>query len=306
VAKQPKAASGPASSVRAVDITKVLTTLSGLGVIKTIDDLNAQRANLTQAITELKTHLTAQDAQVSSLTQTLMANQAELLNLQTMNGSLQQQVKTQQASIDELNARLATVSAAPPPSKPGDLADSFRKVVDQIQSQARQQSTSGPATTIRTMDIEVKGLVNVDQDGSTVMVLPTLGTPIDPGHLSTLRVSFASIPGTGSAPPPVVEGIEPSAGPAAGGTTIKIIGSGFTGTGAVLFGGSPALRFEVASDTEAVAVSPPGAGAVDVIVITASGGASAAAPKGRFNYIAAPRGATPPKAAKAKAARAKA
>jgi hypothetical protein len=103
-----------------------------------------------------------------------------------------------------------------------------------------------------------------------------------------------------------VEGIEPSAGPAAGGTTIKIIGSGFTGTGAVLFGGSPALRFEVASDTEAVAVSPPGAGAVDVIVITASGGASAPAPKGKFNYIAVSRGATPPKAAKAKAARAKA
>jgi hypothetical protein len=151
------------------------------------------------------------------------------------------------------------------------------------------------------MDIEVKGLVNVDQDGSTVMVLPTLGTPIDPGHLSTLRVSFAGIPGTGSAPPPVVAGIEPNAGPAAGGTTIKIIGTGFTGTGAVLFGGSPALRFEVPSDTEAVAVSPPGAGAVDVIVITASGGASTPAPKGRFNYVAAaPRAAATPKAAKAK------
>jgi hypothetical protein len=306
VAKQPKAASGPASSVSAVDINRVLTTLNGLGGIKTIDDFNAQRANLTQAITDLKTHLTAQDAQVSSLTQTITANQAELLNLQANNGSLQQQVKTQQASIDELNARLAAVSAAPPPTKPGDLADSFRKVVDQIQSQARAQSASGPATTIRTMDIEVKGLVNVAQDGSTVMVLPTLGTPIDPGHLSTLRVSFAGIPGTGSAPPPVVAGIEPNAGPAAGGTTIKIIGTGFTGTGAVLFGGSPALRFEVASDTEAVAVSPPGAGAVDVIVITASGGASAAAPKGRFNYIAAPRAPATPKAAKAKAARAKA
>jgi hypothetical protein len=306
VAKQPKAASGAVSPVSAVDITKVLTVLSGLGGIKTIDEFNAQRGNLLQAITDLKTHLTAQDAQVNSLTQTVTANQAEILNLQTSNGSLQQQVKTQQATIDALNARLAAVSAAPPPAKPGDLADSFRKVVDQIQSQAREQSTSGPATTIRTMDIEVKGLVNVAQDGSTVMVLPTLGTPIDPGNLSTLRVSFAAIPGTGSAPPPVVQGIEPNSGPATGGTTVKIIGTGFTGIGAVLFGGSPALRFEVASDTEATAVSPPGAGAVDVIVITASGGASAPAPKGKFNYVASAKAAASPKAAKAKAAKAKA
>jgi chromosome segregation ATPase len=153
VAKQQKAASRPASSISAVDVTKVLTTLDRLAAIRTIDDFNAQRANLVQAIADLKTHLTAQDAQLNSLSQTITTIQAELLNLQTANGALQQQVKTQQATIDTLNARLAAVSAAPPPTKPGDLADSFRKVVDEIQSQARLHATRGPATTIRNMDI---------------------------------------------------------------------------------------------------------------------------------------------------------
>jgi replicative DNA helicase len=271
-----------------VDIGKVVTTLSGIQNITTIDQLNAQKANLIQAVTDLRTHVTDQDSQISDLSQKLSANQVALVGLQTNNDSLQQKVVTQQATIDQLNAKLAAVAAAPPPASPTSLADSFRKVVDQIQSQARLQSASGPATTIKSLDIEVKGLVNVQPDGSTVMVLPTLSSQIDATQLSTLRVSFAAIPGTGSPVAPVVSAVSPNSGPAAGGTQVKIAGSGFTGTGAVIFGGSPAASFQVVSDTQVNAVSPSGAGTVDVVVITAAGGASSTSATDHFTYIPAP------------------
>jgi cell division protein FtsB len=213
-----------------VDIAKVVDTLNGIQNITTIDQLNAQKANVAQAIADLKTHVTAQDTQISDLSQQVSAEQAAMVDLQTRNSSLTQQVVAQQATIDRLNARLAAVAAAPPPATPIALADSFRKIVDQIQSQARLQSASGPATTIKSMDIEVKGLVNVQQDGSTVMVLPTLSSQIDASQLSTLRIAYAAVPGTGTAPPPVLTNVTPNRGPAGGGTSVVIAGSGFTGT----------------------------------------------------------------------------
>ncbi len=271
-----------------VDIGRVVNTLNGIQNITTIDQLNAQKANLAQAIADLKTHVTAQDTQISDLSQQVSAGQATMVDLQTRNSSLSQQVVAQQATIDRLNGRLAAVAAAPPPASPTALADSFRKIVDQIQSQARLQSASGPATTIKSMDIEVKGLVNVQQDGSTVMVLPTLASQIDASQLSTLRVSYAAVPGTGTAPPPAVTSVTPNRGPAGGGTSVVIAGSGFTGTGAVLFGGSPAASFSATSDTQVTAVSPSGSGVVDVVVITAAGGASSTGTVDQFTYIPAP------------------
>jgi hypothetical protein len=71
---------------------------------------------------------------------------------------------------------------------------------------------------------------------------------------------------------PVVSGVSPSVGPLAGGTSVTISGSGFTGATAVDFGGVPAASFSVVSDSEVTAVSPAqSAGPVDVTV-TAPGG----------------------------------
>ena len=62
----------------------------------------------------------------------------------------------------------------------------------------------------------------------------------------------------------------PNSGPASGGNTVAITGSGFTDATAVSFGGVPATSFTVEADDLIEAVAPPGAGTVPVNV-TADG-----------------------------------
>lgn len=93
---------------------------------------------------------------------------------------------------------------------------------------------------------------------------------------------------------PMVSGLTPSSGPAAGGTSVSIAGSGFSAaTTAVKFGSTAATSFTVTSDTSIIAVSPAGTGgtAVDVTVTTA-GGTSAASIADRFTYQSAQQAQT--------------
>ena len=84
---------------------------------------------------------------------------------------------------------------------------------------------------------------------------------------------------------PVVTGVSPSNGPAAGGTSVVITGSGFTGATVVSFGGT-AATFTVQSDTQIAATSPAhGPGAVDATVTTANG-TSATSSADQFTYTA--------------------
>ena len=59
---------------------------------------------------------------------------------------------------------------------------------------------------------------------------------------------------------PVVTAISPAQGLAAGGGTITITGSGFTGATAVDFAQTPATNVVVVSDSEITATIPAGAG----------------------------------------------
>lgn len=90
---------------------------------------------------------------------------------------------------------------------------------------------------------------------------------------------------------PAVSGLDPSKGPAAGGTSVTITGTGFTGTTSVSFGrGVPAASFTVESDTGIVAISPPRPdcpGTVDVTV-TVGELPSDLAPADVFTYEACP------------------
>lgn len=73
-------------------------------------------------------------------------------------------------------------------------------------------------------------------------------------------------------PAPTIRKLSAKAGPAAGGTTVKLTGTGFTGTTAVRFGSTDATTFTVNSATSITTVSPPGTtGTVDVRVITPNG-----------------------------------
>jgi len=67
---------------------------------------------------------------------------------------------------------------------------------------------------------------------------------------------FTAIAGSIAADPSITS-IAPSVGTSSGGTTVTIHGSGFIGTSAVSFGTEPATSFNVVSDSELTAVSPP-------------------------------------------------
>ena len=76
----------------------------------------------------------------------------------------------------------------------------------------------------------------------------------------------------------------PKAGPSAGGNVVRIHGSHFTGATRVMFGSTPAPSFTVASDSEIIAVAPPGTGTVAMSVTTASG-TTQSAPDATYSYF---------------------
>ena len=71
---------------------------------------------------------------------------------------------------------------------------------------------------------------------------------------------------------PTVESLSPASGDIAGGTSVTITGTGFTGASAVNFGGVAATSFTVNSATSITAVAPTAsAGAVSVSVVNTAG-----------------------------------
>ncbi|KUL84966.1 hypothetical protein ZTR_07856 [Talaromyces verruculosus] len=72
-------------------------------------------------------------------------------------------------------------------------------------------------------------------------------------------------------PLPVVTGAVPNTGPAAGGNSVALTGSGFTFATQVRFGTTPALSFTVTNDTSITAIAPPGSGTVAITVTGPSG-----------------------------------
>jgi len=90
---------------------------------------------------------------------------------------------------------------------------------------------------------------------------------------------------------PVVNSISPNSGLIAGGTTVTVTGSGFTGVSAVNFGPAAGSNVTLVSDTELTVVNPSqdvaGQSTVDIRVFTAAG-ASAVTPADRFTYVSPP------------------
>jgi hypothetical protein len=86
---------------------------------------------------------------------------------------------------------------------------------------------------------------------------------------------------------PVVTGVSPTSGPAAGGTLVTITGTGLTGATVVDFGTTAATDVTVVNSTTVTADSPAGSGVVDVTVTT-PGGKSGTSAADEFTYIVAP------------------
>jgi hypothetical protein len=77
------------------------------------------------------------------------------------------------------------------PVRAEDIASHFRTLVETIQLDARRPGQGELATTLKSFDVEIKGLIVVN-DKEARVVTPTAA--IDPGRLSTIRMSFGSIP----------------------------------------------------------------------------------------------------------------
>ena len=163
--------------------------------------------------------------------------------------------------------------------------------------------SSGPATGGTTVDIFGYDFVN---GGTSVSFggTPAAGvTFITPQHIQALSPSGSGGPvditvttsnGTSATTSgdhfswvPAVTGLNPTAGPTAGGTVVQIVGAGFNGASSVDFGGTPA-SFTVDSDNYITATAPAGSpGTVDVTV-TGPTGTSAASFADAYTYDAPP------------------
>jgi hypothetical protein len=121
----------------------------------------------------------------------------------------------------------------------------------------------------------------VDSDSLVEAVVPA--GQGDAGISVSMPDGLAALDGDGVFSYFGVASVSPDTGPAAGGTTVDIIGAGFTDADSVDFGANEAESVTVVSDTEIQAVVPSGAGTVDVNV-TNAGLATTAAAAGAFTY----------------------
>jgi hypothetical protein len=125
-------------------------------------------------------------------------------------------------------------------------------------------SVGGVAATSVTVvnDTSITAMAPVRLTTGAVSVLVT--TPGGTSANNTLYSYTAAVP--------TVTFVSPVSGPLAGGTTITISGTAFTGATAVSVGGSAATSFNVFGDVAILAITPAGsAGAASVQVITPGG-----------------------------------
>ncbi|MFN8508735.1 MAG: IPT/TIG domain-containing protein, partial [Dehalococcoidia bacterium] len=85
--------------------------------------------------------------------------------------------------------------------------------------------------------------------------------------------------------PIATTGASPSAGPAAGGTTVSIFGVGFTGATSVTFGGVPGTGLVVGDDSQLIVVTPAHAIGTVPVMVTSPAGTAGAAP---YTFLPAP------------------
>lgn len=89
-------------------------------------------------------------------------------------------------------------------------------------------------------------------------------------------------------PAPTVSGLEPSAGPAIGGTPVTIMGTGFDGTPTVKFGATDCTNVNSVTSTSLKCTSPAHAPGEVAVTVTVDGQQSAAGPPILFTYTSAP------------------
>jgi hypothetical protein len=83
---------------------------------------------------------------------------------------------------------------------------------------------------------------------------------------------------------PTVTSVNPTSGPVAGGDTVTVTGSGFTGAIGVSFGTVAASNLVVANDNQLTVTSPPAAAGTVHVSVTTPAGTSVATQADQFTY----------------------
>ncbi|MFC5956273.1 IPT/TIG domain-containing protein [Streptomyces pratens] len=134
--------------------------------------------------------------------------------------------------------------------------------------------------------------VTLNGSGFTGATAVNFGTSLALSYTvdNAAKITAVTPPGTGSVPvtvrspggtsnavtytyaaTPALTSVSPNQGPASGGTSVILTGTGLTGATAVTFGGNAATSYTVNSATQITAVAPAGTGAVPVTVTTIGG-----------------------------------
>ncbi|GAB2769384.1 hypothetical protein GCM10027072_80230 [Streptomyces bullii] len=179
----------------------------------------------------------------------------------------------------------------------------FTYVSTSVPSLTGLSPTQGPAsggTTVTLTGTNLTGATAVRFDGvaatSFTVNSSTQITAVTPAHAAgAAAVTVTTSGGTSNAltftylAVPSVNGLSPNQGPVAGGTTVTLTGSDFTGATAVRFDGVAATSFTVNSSTQITAVTPAhAAGAAAVTVTTPGGTSNPDNPSAYFFYAALP------------------
>lgn len=127
-----------------------------------------------------------------------------------------------------------------------------------------------------------------NQIANSLVAINVLPPACAPTNTTYCRYTAALTLAPGFVPQPRVTALSVTSGPASGGTTVTLTGTGFTGATQVSFGAVDASSITVNSDTLLTAVSPAEtAGTVDVTV-TSPGGTSVPTPNDQFTLVATP------------------
>ena len=154
-------------------------------------------------------------------------------------------------------------------------------------------AVSGTAIKTNIPSLPVSTATTVDGVDLTGKTAGTYYLIVNETGTTTLLGATSSAVYTVTGGAPAVTSINPSSGTTAGGTSVTVTGTGFTGATAVKFGATNAASYTVNSATQITATSPAGsAGTVDITVTTA-GGTSATGAADQFTYTTATPTPTP-------------
>jgi hypothetical protein len=134
----------------------------------------------------------------------------------------------------------------------------------------------GSSTHAFDMDQRLVGMSFTSGSGSLTVTGPPNSKIAPPGYYMLFLINDSGVPsvarfvllnGAASNPAPTVASISPNTGPAAGGTSVTITGTGFLPGATVSLGGTPATGVTVVSSTSITATTPAhAAGTVNLVV----------------------------------------